>query len=131
MTVRAVDGQEDAQLAARAAEAGDHAGQRGTCLALVVQDWEGQGKGVGRFADGEPFVAPGEGAPGSLRERLVAQPGKRFRRAEAGARSADEQHACHRGRVPGTGTWIIGSRRVGLVAGHAQPDARRPARRGP
>src|SRR6266550_6865502 len=92
----AVDGEEDADVVRRRAQARDDSGDRCANRRVVVDDGEGEWEPVVRLADSDALVARvAEYAPGAFGERLATVLCERLRRTEARARAADEQDACH------------------------------------
>ena len=88
-----VHGKHHAEIVTGCAQPGDDAGDRRADLCAVVQKRERQVEQVRDLADGDPLVAEGERLPADLGQRPAVETSERLRRAEAGARPADEQNA--------------------------------------
>jgi hypothetical protein len=94
--VRAVDGEDDADVVPSGTQPGHQAGERRPCRGAVVDERKGEREPVAALSHGQPLVARlAEHPPGTLGERLAVEPCERLRRAEPPARAAHEQDARH------------------------------------
>ena len=89
---RRVDRKDDRQLVARNAQSGNDAGECSLRLGPVVDDVERQVRCVAALANRDPLGASdAECPPCAFGEGLAVEFRQSFRRAEAAARTADEQ----------------------------------------
>jgi hypothetical protein len=92
---RQVNRKRDDHVETGGTQTGDDSRQRSPNTAVVVPNWKAQRKPVKELPAGQPLVAPRKALPRDVRERLLADPGKSFRRSKPPAPTADQQNAGH------------------------------------